>query len=285
MPNFILLGNVPMNRLLVLFSFLLSISTSAQIVKVTGQVTSETEPDGLPGVNIVIKGTNTGAITGLDGMYVLETDPGATLIFSFIGYRSQEISVGGKSVIDVVLVEEAQELSEVIVMGYSSVEKQNITGAVSTVKSAAVKDFAISGIDQALQGQAAGVQVTQSSGTPGGGVKVSIRGPTSISAGNTPLYIIDGIQVETGGLSGRSFGGKSDNALALLNPNDYESFVVLQDASAKALYGSRASNGVVIITTKRGKAGTAKVNFDVQRGIVDPTHKLELLNSEQLLDL
>lgn len=274
-----------MTRLLALLSFLLSFSISAQIVKVTGKVTSESDPAGLPGVNIVIKGTTEGTITGLDGSYLLEVDQAGVLIFSFIGYTTQEVAVGSRRTIDVLLIEEAEILGEVVVMGYSSVEKQNITGAITTVKSAAVKDFAIAGIDQALQGQAAGVQVTQSSGTPGGGVKVSIRGPTSISAANTPLYIIDGIQVETGGLSGRSFGGQGDNALALLNPNDYESYVVLQDASAKALYGSRASNGVVIITTKRGKLGAARVNFDMQHGIVDPTHKLELMNSEQLLDL
>jgi TonB-dependent starch-binding outer membrane protein SusC len=274
-----------MNRLFVLFSLLVSFSISAQTVKVSGRVTSESDPGGLPGVNIVIKGTNEGTITSLDGSYTLEADANSVLIFSFIGYTSQEIAVNGQGTISILMVEEAQQLGEVIVMGYSSVEKQNITGAVTTIKAAAVKDFSISGIDQALQGQAAGVQVTQSSGTPGGGVKVSIRGPTSISAANTPLYIIDGVQIETDRLSGRDFGGQQDNALALLNPNDYESFVVLQDASAKALYGSRASNGVVIITTKRGKQGAAKINFDAQRGVIDPTHTLELMNAEQLLEL
>jgi TonB-linked SusC/RagA family outer membrane protein len=274
-----------MNRLPLLLLFLVTFSISAQTIRVAGRVTAEGDPAGLPGVNVVVKGTTTGTITSLDGSYVVDIAADGTIIFSFIGYKTQEVIVGGRSTIDVVLAEEAQELGEVVVIGYSSVEAQNITGAVTTVKSSAIKDFAISGIDQALQGQAAGVQVTQSSGTPGGGVKVSIRGPTSISAGNTPLYIIDGIQVETGGLSGRSFGGQNDNALSLLNPNDYESYVVLQDASAKALYGSRASNGVVIITTKRGKAGGAKVNFDVQRGVIDATHKLDLLNSEELLQL
>jgi TonB-linked SusC/RagA family outer membrane protein len=274
-----------MNRIPLLLFLLVSFSITAQSLRITGKITSDTDPGGLPGVNVVIKGTNTGAITALDGTYILDAEPNATLIFSFIGYKTQEIPVDGRTTINVTLVEEVQELGEVVVIGYSSVEAQNITGAITTVKSSNIKDFAISGIDQALQGQAAGVQVTQSSGTPGGGVKVSIRGPTSITAGNTPLYIIDGIQVETGGLSGRSFGGQGDNALALLNPNDYESYVVLQDASAKALYGSRASNGVVIITTKRGKSGTMKINFDVQRGIIDATHKLDLLNASELLDL
>ena len=129
------------------------------------------------------------------------------------------------------------------------------------------------------------MQVTQSSGTPGGGVVVRIRGATSISASNAPLYIVDGIAIETGTLSGRSFGGQTDNALALINPNDIESYQILKDASAKAMYGSRASNGVVIITTKRGKNAKTKITMDVQRGIINPTNKLELLNSTQLLEL
>jgi TonB-linked SusC/RagA family outer membrane protein len=274
-----------MNRTPLLLSLLLSFSIMAQEFKVTGKVTSEADPEGLPGVNVVIKGTTIGTITDLDGTFAIAAPPEAVLIFSFIGYQTQEISVAAQSRVSVVMVEEAQTLGEVIVVGYSTIESQNLTGAVTTIKSEAVKDFAITGIDQALQGQAAGVQVTQSSGTPGGGVKVSIRGPTSISARNEPLYIIDGIQVKSADLSQREYGGQNDNALSLLNPNDYESFTVLQDASAKALYGSRASNGVVVITTKRGKSGRAKVNFDVQRGIIDLTHTLDLLNAEQLLEL
>jgi TonB-dependent starch-binding outer membrane protein SusC len=146
-------------------------------------------------------------------------------------------------------------------MGYSSVEKRDITGSVSSVKASAFKDISLNGIDQALQGQAAGVQVTQSSGTPGGGISVRIRGVTSISAGNRPLFIVDGIPVETGALSGRSYGGQTDNALSLINPNDIESIEVLKDASTQAAYGSRASNGVVVIRTKRGKDGKTKITL------------------------
>lgn len=257
----------------------------AQTQIVTGKVTSASEPQGLPGVNVVVKGTSQGVITDMQGGFSLEAGPTSVLIFSFVGYKSQEIPVGAQTNIGVVLVEEAQELSEVIVMGYSSVEKRDITGSVSSVKASAFKDISLNGIDQALQGQAAGVQVTQSSGTPGGGISVRIRGVTSISAGNRPLFIVDGIPVETGALSGRDYGGQNDNALALINPNDIESIEVLKDASTKATYGSRASNGVVIIRTKRGKNSKAKITFDMQRGIIDPVHTLDLLNSTQLVEL
>jgi TonB-linked SusC/RagA family outer membrane protein len=274
-----------MRRLLLLvfifgYSFL-----QAQTTTISGRVTSAIEPDGLPGVNVVVEGTSQGAITDLNGAFTLEAPVGATLIFSFVGYKSQEVVIKGPETLNVVLEEEAEELSEVVVVGYSSVERRDITGSVTSVKATDFQDMSLSGMDQALQGQAPGVQVTQSSGTPGGGIAVRIRGVTSIGAGNTPLWIIDGVQVETGSLSLRSFGGQNDNALSLLNPGDIESIQILKDASAKALYGSRASNGVVVVTTKRGKKGMAKIVFDVQRGIIDPVKKLELLNSTQLLEL
>jgi TonB-linked SusC/RagA family outer membrane protein len=270
-----------------LLSALLTILTTVALAQqvVTGKVTSATEPDGLPGVNVVVKGTSQGVITDIEGRFSLEVEPATILIFSFVGYKSLELPVANQTILNVILEEEAQELSEVIVMGYSSVERRDITGSVSSVKANAFKDISLNGIDQALQGQAAGVQVTQSSGTPGGGISVRIRGVTSITAGNRPLFIVDGIPVETGALSGRDYGGQSDNALALINPNDIESIEVLKDASTKAAYGSRASNGVVIIRTKRGKNAKTKITFDIQRGIIDPVRQLDLLNSTQLLEL
>lgn len=253
--------------------------------QVTGRVTSQSDPEGIPGVNVVIKGTAQGAMTDLQGYYTLNAEVGSVLVFSFVGYRSEEIVYNGQAKLDVVLIEEAKELSEIVVVGYSSVERRDITGSITSVKASDFQDISLSGIDQALQGQAPGVQVTQSSGTPGGGISVRIRGVTSIGAGNNPLWIIDGVQVETGTLSLRSFGGQNDNALSLINPGDIESIQILKDASAKALYGARASNGVVIVTTKRGKRSQPKINFDVQRGIVDPVKKLDLLNASQLLEL
>jgi len=270
--------------LLVNFLFICYLA-NAQTREVTGRVTSETDPEGLPGVNVVIKGTNEGTITDINGYYSLTVSEGAVLMYSFVGYQTQELMYAGQDKVDIILREEARELDEVVVVGYSSIERRDITGSITSVKAADFKDMSLSGIDQALQGQAPGVQVTQSSGTPGGGINVRIRGVTSIGAGNRPLWIIDGVQVETGTLSLRSFGGQNDNALSLINPGDIESIQILKDASAKALYGSRASNGVIIVTTKRGRKAQAKINFDIQRGIIDPVNKVDLLNSKQLLEL
>ena len=170
--------------------------------------------------------------------------------------------------------------------GYSSQKKADVIGSISSIDPAVVKDMPITGLDQALQGQVSGVMVTQSSGTPGGGIMVRVRGNSSISSSNRPLYIVDGIPVRDGGLSLRSFGGQNDNALSAINPNDIESIEILKDASAKAIYGSRAANGVVIITTKRGKVGTPTTfDIDVQRGVIDPTNTIEVLNASELLSL
>lgn len=270
---------------LLLVAFLLIHFYSAAQNTVEGKVSSPSTPEGLPGVNVVIKGTSAGAITNLQGEYTLEVSPGAVLVFSFVGYQTQEISYADQSIIDVVLKEESQELNEIVVMGYSSSEKRDITGSIKSVNSSAFQDIALSSVDQALQGQAAGVQVVQSSGTPGGGISVRIRGSTSINASNRPLFIVDNIPVETGTLSLRDFGGQDDNALSLINPADIESITILKDASAKAIYGSRAANGVVIIKTKRGRSDITRITVDVQRGLIDPVKRLELLNATQLLEL
>ncbi|WOK09312.1 TonB-dependent receptor [Imperialibacter roseus] len=261
-------------------------SSQAQSRVITGQVT-DIDNFSLPGVNIYIKGTTTGTITDIEGNYRLEV--GGTndvLVFSYIGYLTKEMPVTAAATIDVKLEEDARQLNEVIVTGYSYVKKRDIIGAIASVSAEDIKNLPVVSLDQALQGKAAGVQVTQSSGTPGGGITVRVRGNTSISASNRPLFIIDGVPVEDGALALRSFGGQNDNALSTLNPNDIESFQVLKDASAKAIYGSRAANGVVLITTKRGSKGAkTSVTFDVQRGVIDLTNKLDLLSSEELVTL
>jgi TonB-linked SusC/RagA family outer membrane protein len=272
-----------MTRILLLLILIPTLAISQ--TKLIGKVVAASEPNGFPGVNVVIKGTTTGTTTDLDGNFTLDVNQGDVIIFSFISFKTQEITYTGQANLVVTLEENTTELDEVVVVGYSSIEKKDITGSIVSVKAESFKNISVNGIDQALQGQAPGVQVTQSSGTPGGGIVVRIRGATSISASNSPLFIVDGIMVETGTLSGRSFGGQTDNALALINPNDVESVQILKDASAKAIYGSRASNGVVIITTKRGKNAKTKITLDVQRGIINPTNKLDLLNSTQLLAL
>jgi len=271
--------------LLSLFILFVSLSTAVAQSTVTGRVTSATEPDGLPGVNVVVKGTSNGVITDVTGHFAVEASDGQTLIFSFVGYKTLEVLYQNQATLNVILQEESKELEEIVVMGYSSVEKREITGSVTSIGANDFKEIALTGIDQALQGQAPGVQVTQSSGTPGGGISVRIRGSTSINASNRPLFVVDGVAVETGTLSLRDFGGQDDNALSLISPNDIESIQILKDASAKALFGSRGANGVVLITTKRGKNGITRINFDVQRGIIDPVKRLDLLNSKQLLEL
>ncbi len=276
-----------MRKFLLLFS-IISFQLFAQenIITITGKVTA-TDGEPIPGVNIFLKNTSTGTISEFNGNYKLSIPAESQiLVFSYIGYLTIEEPINNRNVIEVVMTEDTKQLDEIVVTGYSTQRKADVIGSISSLSPAAVKDMPITGIDQALQGQVSGVSVTQSSGTPGGGIMVRVRGNSSISSSNRPLYIIDGVPVRDGGLSTRSFGGQNDNALATLNPNDIESIEILKDASAKAIYGSRAANGVVLITTKRGKAGSPTTfEFDVQRGVIDPTNTIEVLNASELLQL
>ncbi len=272
--------------LLSFFILLLPVQLLAQGLRVTGRITSETDGQPIPGVNIVVKGTTLGVSSDANGNYnVAVPGPNTVLLFSSIGIVSQEVNVGNRVVVNVALKESINELAQVVVTGYTTTQRKDITGSVTSISPDKFKDIPVTSFDQALQGQAAGVQVTQSSGTPGGGITVRVRGSTSISASNRPLFIVDGVPVEDAGLTGRGFGGQQDNAFALFNPNDIASIEVLKDASAKAIYGSRAANGVVLITTKRGKAGKTTFTLDVQRGLTDIIKRPELLNATELLDL
>jgi len=279
-----------MIRTLLLFLFVtctsLPLFSQENEITITGKVTGE-NGDPIPGVNIFIQNTSTGTISEFDGTYIISIPENAQyIVFSYIGYLTIEEPVNNRNVIDIILVEDTQQLDEVIVTGYSSQKRADVIGSISSINPAVIKDMPITGLDQALQGQVSGVSVTQSSGTPGGGIMVRVRGNSSISSSNRPLYIVDGIPVRDGGLSTRGFGGQNDNALATINPNDIESIEILKDASAKAIYGSRAANGVVIITTKRGKIGTPTTfDIDVQRGIIDPTNIIEVLSAKELLQL
>jgi TonB-linked SusC/RagA family outer membrane protein len=291
MVLFFYCGNRSLCMLKVLLTSLLLVLTFASVaqsedVTISGVVKSESG-DPIPGVNIFIKGTTIGTITDFNGAYRLVIPKQSEfLVFSYIGFQTIEEPIENRSAINITLIEDTQQLKEIVVTGYSSQLKANVIGSISSLDPAQIKDMPVTGLDQALQGQVSGVSVTQSSGTPGGGIMVRIRGNSSISSSNRPLYIVDGIPVRDGGLSTRSFGGQNDNALATLNPNDIESIEILKDASAKAIYGSRAANGVVIITTKRGKADSPTTfEVDVQRGIIDPTNLVEVLNAEELLEL
>lgn len=275
---------------LFVWSALLAILPScllAQGLRISGRITSAQDGQPIPGVNIVVRGTTNGVSTDANGNYTINV-VGSTsvLLLTSIGLVSQEVTVGNRTVINVQMQESINELTQVVVTGYNTTQRKDITGSIASVSPDKFKDIPVASFDQALQGQAAGVQVTQSSGTPGGGLTVRIRGNTSISASNRPLFIVDGVPVADGGLSDREFGGQTDNALALFNPNDIESMEILKDASAKAIYGSRAANGVVLITTKRGKSNQ-KTSFtlDAQRGLTDIVRRPDLLNASELLEL
>jgi TonB-linked SusC/RagA family outer membrane protein len=224
--------------------------TQLQEVTVTGKVIDEGgEP--IPGVTVLVRGTTTGTVTGLDGGYTLTAPEESTLIFSFIGFVSQEISVGNRSTIDVTLMEDETSLDEVVVVGYGTVQRKDLTGSIASVGSKDIKDLAATRVDQALMGKIAGVQVLPVSGEPGAPPQIRIRGIGSISAGGGPLYVVDGFPIES---------------IQTINPNDIESVDVLKDASATAIYGSRGSNGVIIINTKRGKAGKTSITYDAYYG-------------------
>jgi TonB-linked SusC/RagA family outer membrane protein len=259
----------------------------AQNRAVTGKVTTATDGQPMPGVNVTLKGASSGASTDADGSYRITIPNGkATLVFSFIGMLSQEVNVNNRTTINVELLESPTQLNEVVVTGYTTTQQKDVISSMTTIKSDRIKNLPVSGIDQALQGQAAGVRVSQSSGTPGGGVKVVIRGNTSINASNRPLMIVDGIPVYDGAVSQFGYGGQQDNAISSFNTSDVESIQVLKDASAKAIYGARGANGVVLITTKRGKANQkTNITMDVQRGTTEVVKRLDLLNSTEILGL
>ena len=244
----------------------------AQDQTISGTVTSEEEGP-LPGVNVLVKGTTLGTVTDLDGNYRISApNEESILVFSSIGYTSQEIAVGNQSAIDVVLVPDVQSLSEVVVVGYGTQERRDLTGAVSSVDAEELKNVAITSVEQGLQGRVAGVNIVQQSGQPGAAMQVQIRGIGSI--GNSePLYVIDGVPVIN---DNNATGSSSTNALNSINPSNIASIEILKDASAAAIYGARAANGVVLITTKRGEAGEAKVQLDAYTGIQEPWRLLEL---------
>lgn len=265
----------------------------AQERTLSGTVRSDTnEP--LPGVNVVVRGSSIGTITDASGKYSLDF-PGqdAVLSFSFIGYTPEERKVDGQTTIDVILYPSIQSLQEVVVVGYGTQKKSDLTGAIATVKASELKQMPILSLDQGLQGRVAGVQITQGTGAPGSAVSVRIRGGNSLNGSNEPLYVIDGFPVSgsvgaysaRGGAGYGNAAGNTPNPLATLNPNDIESIEVLKDASATAIYGSRGANGVVLITTKRGKAGETKVDFESYYGWQRVAKKLDLLNASEFATL
>src|SRR5690554_3391754 len=234
-------------------------------VTVSGTVTDQ-NGNPLPGVTVSVSGTSIGTATDLEGKYTLSVPEGSTLVFSFIGFESQRIEVGSRTVIDVTLNEDMTSLDEVVVVGYGTERRSDLTGAITSVDGEELQKLAVPRIDQALQGQAAGVQISNVQNQPGGGVNIRIRGQNSITGDNNPLIVIDGI-----------LGGD----IRMINPNDVASVDVLKDASATAIYGSRGSNGVIIITTKRGQTGAATVDVSSYMAMQEVRRFLPVLNAQQ----
>lgn len=252
-------------------AMIVPIYIQAQNVLVTGTVTSS-DNSPLPGVNVLVKGTSTGTVTDVDGKYSLDAPATGTLVFSFIGMKTLEADVNSQSVINMTMDADISQLDEVVVVGYGTQKKSDLTGSVSSVTSKDIKTVPVASLSQALQGRAAGVQVSQTSNAPGGGVSIRIRGGNSIQGGNEPLYVIDGFPVY------------NENG-PTISPNDIESVEILKDASATAIYGSRGANGVVIITTRRGKAGKPSILFESYYGVQEVRKKLDMLNATQLAQL
>lgn len=235
--------------------------------EISGRVNSADSPSGLPGVNILIKGTTRGTVSDINGNYKLQINDGDVLSFTYIGYMTHEVAVGDQSVIDVNLIIDAENLEEIVVIGYGTVLKSDVTGSVASVSSEELTAYPASGITQALQGRAPGLSVQSNNGDPGGSYKVRIRGGTSINASSDPLFVVDGFPT-----------GSAPPA------EDIESIEILKDASATAIYGSRGANGVIMITTKRGKSGETKVNFSSSYSVQSEINNLDLLNGQEFAE-
>jgi len=260
-----------LQKMLFVFAMLLSWQfTQAQNRSVSGTV-SDASGSPLPGVSVTVKGTTQGAITDASGKFALQAKSNAVLVFSYIGYKAQEINIGSKTNVDATLEEDAAALSEVIVVGYGSQKKSQTTGAISQVSAKQIQEMPITSLGQAMQGRVAGVDVSQSGSRPGAVPKILIRGRRSFNAGNDPLYVVDGIPLSA---------GYED-----LNPSDVQSMEVLKDATATAIYGARGANGVVLVTTKRGAVkGKTTVSFDTYGGVSTPLDKIQLFSGPEFLE-
>jgi TonB-linked SusC/RagA family outer membrane protein len=240
-------------------------------VTIKGRVTAQEDKTGLPGVNVLLKGSTNGTTTDANGNYTLSVpEATGTLVFSYIGYTTEEVPINGRTTIDIAMIADIKSLSEVVVVGYGTQKKTDITGSIASVSSKEISELPITNAQQALQGRAPGVDVNSTGARPGQGVTVRIRGRRSFNAGNEPLYVVDGIPLS---------GGIND-----INPQDIESMEILKDASATAIYGSRGANGVVLITTKRGTTGKTSITYDGYFGFADPVAKIDIMNGQEFAE-
>jgi len=258
-----------------------------QAQEVTGTVSDANGP--LPGASVVVKGTTNGTQTDFDGNYTVNTDGASTLVFSYIGYLTQEIAINGQSTINVTMQEDAEALEEVIVIGYGTTTIKDATGSVAAVTAEDFNGGVIASPEQLIQGKTAGVNIQQSSGEPGAGISINIRGSNSVRANNNPLFVVDGVPLSgentaPQGNAGNGGGTAIRNPLNFLNPADIESISILKDASATAIYGSRGANGVVIITTKSGKSAQGGViEFSSSISTAKPANEYDLLNRDEFV--
>lgn len=256
----------------------------AQSRTITGTVTAKEDGLPLPGVTVRIKGTDQGVSTDANGKFSINAQTGATLTFTYIAYLPQEVTVGNSNVMNVVLTQNNQELNEVVVVGYGTLLKRDVTGSQSSIKGSEFTDRALPSFDRQLAGKATGVQVTNPSGMLGQPAQIRIRGTSSINNGSAPLFVIDGIPTpvtNTGDVGTYT----SANPLADINPNDIESFEILKDGAATAIYGSRAANGVVLINTKKGKAGVTTFSYDAYYATAKVSKRFDLLNADQFIEI
>lgn len=267
-----------MKKILMLFSLFMITGylVIAQTVQISGTVTSSDDGLAMPGVFVSVKGTTVGTITGVDGKYVLSVPSNSqTLVFSFIGYKTQEVTIEGKTRIDAVLEQDLFKVDEIVVVGYGVQKKREVTGSITTVKGNELASLATPSFDAQLAGRSAGVQVTTMTGILGETPRLRIRGVGSISSGTYPLVVIDGVPAFVGDQGGNA----STNALGDINPADIESMEILKDGSGTAIYGSRAANGVILITTKRGSGGKFKLNYSNYFGVASPVRLFDLLHA------
>lgn len=242
-------------------------------ITITGKVVSETG-EGLPGVSVLLKGTSIGTSTNVEGLYSITIpDANATLVFSYIGYTLEEVAVNNRTVIDISMVPDIKSLSEVVVVGYGSQKKSDVTGALSSISAEQIQAVPVQNITQALQGRAAGVDIAAGNFRPGEAPSIRIRGNRSVRASNEPLYVVDGIPLAQG-------TGIND-----FNPQDIQSIEVLKDASATAIYGSRGANGVILITTKKGKANKFTINYDTYVAFDEPLVEQKMFNGGEFAQL
>ncbi len=275
-----------MGRIATVLSIILAITVldvKAQDRQISGTVTSADAGEPLPGVTIVVEGTNRGTTTNTDGEYSITVPSDAnTLVFSFIGFRTERVELNGQNSIDIVLETDIQQLTDVVVVGYGSQVREQLTGNLAEVSGNDLENVPVTSFESAVQGRASGVFVQQNNGKTGQGITIRVRGSSSVTANNQPLYVIDGIPVTS---QDQSITSAQNNPLSDINFNDVESITVLKDASASAIYGSRASNGVVLITTKGGQSGETQFSLNTSTGISDPTNKKDWLNGPEYLEV